>query len=173
MKRLVLAFTVFGITATAVKAQSGEMQKPAFVRVLDILAEVSAAQSTTANYHLSVGADVQAELPVAKGLKITASGGYQNYQYKANYGAQGVVKSHASYIPLLAGAKISLSGKVYAHAQLGYSVSTESGGIGAFTYAPGIGTRFGKFDASVRYVGLSEKGGGSLGAVGFKLGYVL
>lgn len=117
--------------------------------------------TTTSGGSLAVGGDLQADLPATTGLKITLSGGYESFGFKVNG-----VSFHSSYIPLLAGAKFNLSTNLYGHAQLGYSLSTASGGTGAFTYAPSLGYMLSKnFDISAKYIGLSRSGATLSGVV--------
>ena len=122
--------------------------------------------SSPSVYSLAVGADLQADFPVAADLKITESAGYENFSIKSAYG-----KGSNGIIPLLVGAKFNLgSNKVYGHAQLGYGISTESGGGGSFAYAPSIEYYFSpNFDGSIKYLAFSNHG--TLGEIGVRLAY--
>lgn len=165
MKKLLLAVAAITISAASVNAQDKEMKSEA--TTFSIAANAGAG--TTANFGLVAGGDLQVDIPAATGLKITASAGYENFAYKYTVGTT-TYKGHHSFIPLLAGAKFTLSEGLYGHAQLGYSISTVSGGKGGFTYAPSIGYMFSKnFDASVKYLGIST--GGTLGAILARLAY--
>ncbi len=128
---------------------------------------VNAGIPTTTGFSFAVGGDLQADFAATQGLKITVSGGYENYSVKSSYGG-----GHGSYIPLLAGAKFNLgSEKLYGHAQVGYGFSTQSGGGGAFAYAPSIGYYFSpNFDAALKYLAFS-KSGSTLGEIGVRLAY--
>ncbi len=170
MKKLLLAAGVF-VFATSVNAQETKTKMKSSnasgATTISIAGNVGPA--TTTNYKLVFGGDLQADFPVATGLKLTASAGYENFGYEITTGT--ILKGHTSVIPLLAGAKFNLSTNLYGHGQLGYSLSTASGGKGAFTYAPSIGYMFSKnFDVSVKYLGLSYSGF-TLGAVVARLAY--
>lgn len=180
MKKLFLAAGIFALSATVnaqetkTKMKSSNGMGKTTISIAGNVGHATTATSTstgvTTKYDLVFGGDLQVDLPVATGLKLTASAGYENFGYKITYGST-TLKDHISYIPLLAGAKFPLSTNLYGHAQLGYSVSTVSGGKGAFTYAPSIGYMFSKnFDASVKYIGLS-KNSSTLSAVVARLAY--
>ena len=157
MKKLFLAFAAIVITAASVNAQAK----------FSIAGNLGVVTDTYGK--LAAGGDLQVDLPATTGLKITLSGGYESFSYKTNSG----VKFHSSFIPLLAGAKFNLSTNLYGHAQLGYSVSTASGGTGAFTYAPSLGYMISKnLDLSAKYMGLSRNGATS-SAVVARLAYNL
>lgn len=149
-----MAVTLVLISAVSVNAQKTNFSLGA-----------NAGAGITQYYGLTAGADLQADIPATTGLKITLSGGYENFAYKVPV-TGGTVKGHSSFIPLLAGAKFNLGGKAYGHAQLGYSVSTLKNGTGAFTYAPSIGFMLSpQFDISAKYLGLSFNGGTLSGIV--------
>jgi hypothetical protein len=156
MKKLFLAVAVLFISAATVNAQTK----------FSIAGNIGA--TTTSGGSLAAGGDLQVDLPATTGLKITISGGYESFGFKVSG-----VSFHSSYIPLLAGAKFNLSTNLYGHAQLGYSLSTASGGTGAFTYAPSIGYMVSKnFDISAKYIGLSRSGA-TLSGVVARLAYNL
>ena len=141
MKKLFLAVAVIIASAVSVSAQTK----------FSIAGNVGGV--TTTYGKLAAGGDIQVDLPATTGLKITFSGGYENFAYESSTG----VKYHSSFIPLLGGAKFNLSTNLYGHAQLGYSFSTVSGGKGSFTYAPSLGYMISKdFDISAKYLGLSN-----------------
>ena len=164
MKKLLLAVGVFIISAASVNAQN----KTTFSLAGNI------GVGTYTYGKLAVGADIQADFPAATGLKITASAGYESFGYSTSVVVAGTTytnKGHSSYIPLLAGAKFNLSPNLYGHAQLGYSLSTASGGTGAFTYAPSLGYMVSKnFDISAKYLGLSRNGA-TISAIVARLAY--
>jgi hypothetical protein len=145
MKKLLLVFTAVIVTAVTVNAQKAGFS---------ISGNVGPA--TTTNYTISFGGDLQAAFPVGTGLSITASAGYQNFSYKIDFGNNNVVKGHQSFIPLLAGIRVPFSSTIYGQGKLGYSISTTSGGKGAFTYSPGIGFAVGRnVDLYAEYLALS------------------
>ena len=143
MKKVLLSVAVILVSAASVNAQTK----------FSIAGNIGVV--TTTYGKLAAGADLQVDLPATTGLKITLSGGYENFSYKSNSG----IKYNSGFIPLLAGAKFNLSTNLYGHAQLGYSISTVSGGSGAFTYAPSLGYMLSQnFDVSAKYIGLSNNG---------------
>lgn len=152
MKKVLLFVAVIFVSAASVNAQG----KTTFSLAGNM------GYGTYTYGKLVAGGDIQADIPATTGLKITASAGYESFGYSTSYVSNGVTyttKGHSSYIPLLAGVKFNLSTNLYGHAQLGYSLSTASGGTGAFTYAPSIGYMLSKnFDISAKYFGLSRNG---------------
>ncbi len=148
MKNLIVAMAVIAISTASAQAQE-KMSAPPKKTMISIA--VNAGIPTTTGLSFAYGADLQADFPVASGLKITASGGFEDYSVKGGGSFDGV-------IPILAGAKFNLgSEKLYGHAQLGYVVSTSKGGGGAFGYAPSIGYYFSpNFDASIKYLAFSK-----------------
>lgn len=159
MKKVLLSVALVLISAISVNAQKTTFSLAA-----------NAGVGITQYYGLTAGADLQADIHATTGLKITVSAGYENFAYKVPV-TGGNRTGHLSYIPLLAGTKFNLGGKAYGHAQLGYSISTVSGGTGAFTYAPSIGFMLSpNFDVSAKYLGLSF-GGGTLSAIVARLAY--
>ena len=156
MKKLILAMAVIAISTATVQAQ-----KKTAVSIA-----VNAGIPTTTGLSFAVGGDIQADFAAAEGLKITLSGGYENFSAKSSYGG-----GSFGIIPLLAGAKFNLgSDKVYGHAQLGYGFATKSGGNGAFAYAPSIGYYFSpNFDGSIKYLAFSNDG--TIGEIGVRLAY--
>lgn len=161
MKRLILAIAVIAISTATVQAQDNMASKKVGISIA-----ANAGIPTSTGYSFAVGGDLQADFGVAQGLKITVSAGYENYSVKSSYGG-----GSGGFVPLLAGAKFPFSEKFYGHAQLGYGFSTESGGGGAFGYAPSIGYYLSpNFDASVKYLAFS-KDGFTLGSVNLRLAY--
>ncbi len=159
MKRLILAMAVIAISTATVQAQDEMASKKV---VVSIAGNVGIPTST--GYSFAVGGDLQADFAATEGLKITVSGGYENYSVKSSYGG-----GNGYFIPLLAGAKFPFSDKFYGHAQLGYGFA--QGGGGAFGYAPSIGYYLSpNFDASVKYLAFS-KNGFTLGSVNLRLAY--
>jgi hypothetical protein len=97
------------------------------------------------------GGDVQVDIPVGTGLKITGSAGYQNQRFDLGSGFTG----HFSFIPILVGAKVPF-GKMYAHGQLGYAINTSKGAGGHFSYAPSLGVLLSMVDLSLKYLSISD-----------------
>ncbi|MEO8415204.1 MAG: hypothetical protein ABI472_16215 [Ginsengibacter sp.] len=153
MKKVILVIAVTFISAAGLQAQ-----KKAMVSIA-----VNAGIPTTTGYSFAVGGDLQADFAATEGLKITVSGGYENFSLKSSYGS-----GSFGIIPLLAGAKFNLgSEKLYGHAQLGYGVSASKGGGGSFAYAPSIGYYFSpNFDGAIKYMGFDH-----FGVIGVRLAY--
>lgn len=152
------------VTLTALSANA-QNSKPTS---LSVAVNIGVPTSSPSVYSLAFGADLQADFSVAATTKITASAGYENFSVKSKYGS-----GSDGFIPLLAGAKFFFGegSKAYGHAQLGYGVATQSGGGGAFAYAPSIGYYFNpKFDGSLKYLAFS-KNGATLGMIGIRLAY--
>ncbi|KAA9041136.1 hypothetical protein FW778_03610 [Ginsengibacter hankyongi] len=164
MKKTILAVAVLTISIASVKAQDDKSSKKTGI---SIAVNAGIPISSPSVYSFAFGADLQADFAATEGLKITASGGYENYSIKSSFGG-----GRSGFIPLLAGAKFNLgSDKVYGHAQLGYAFSTESGGGGAFAYAPSIGYYFSpNFDGSIKYLAFS-KNSTTIGEIGVRLAY--
>jgi hypothetical protein len=161
MKRLILAMAVIAFSTATVKAQDDMAPKKVGISVA-----ANIGLPTTTGYSFAVGGDLQADFAATEGLKITVSGGYENYSFKKSLGG-----GSFGFIPLLAGAKFNLgSDKLYGHAQLGYGFASEGGG-GAFSYAPSIGYYLSpNFDASLKYLAFS-KNGFTLGSINLRLAY--
>lgn len=153
MKKLLLSLSILALGYGA-SAQETRVS---------IAANVGAPTST--GLSLSYGADLQADFGVAEALAITASAGYQTFSIKGGGSAKGV-------IPILGGAKFMFGeSNAYGHAQLGYAISTVSGGGGAFAYAPSVGYYFSRnFDGSIKYLAWS-KNDYTTGAVNLRLAY--
>lgn len=153
MKKLILSFAAIILCAICVNAQKSSMHGGSSFSISG-----NVGPATTSDYTIAFGGNLQAAFPVASGLDLTASAGYENFSYSINFGT-GTVKGHSSYIPLLGGAKFFLSPKFYGHGELGYSISTVSGGKGAFTYSPKLGYVISpNLDFAVQYLALSYSG---------------
>jgi hypothetical protein len=120
MKKLLSAFVVIMI-ATTLHAQTG----------FEIGANVGTGTKTGAKS--TYGVDAQVNIPAATKLAITGSAGYQHLNFK-----YGNVKSDHGFMPLYAGLLLNLTANLMLHGQLGYALSTASGGGGEFSYAPSI-----------------------------------
>lgn len=158
MKKLILIMTAVTLTTLSALAQDS---KPV---ALSIAGNIGIP--TTSGLSLAYGADLQADFAVAPTTKITASIGYEGYSWKGGGGNSGLV-------PLLAGAKFFFGegNKIYGHAQIGYSFSTETGGGGAFAYAPSLGYYVNpNFDIALKYLAAS-KNGYTTGSVNLRLAY--
>jgi hypothetical protein len=159
MKKLILAIAVIVMSTIAANAQKGMSDKKT---VVSIAGNIGLPTST--GYSFAAGGDIQADFGVAESIKITLSGGYEDYSIKSSYGG-----GSGYFIPVLGGVKFPFSDKFYAHAQLGYGFA--KGGGGAFSYAPSLGYSVSEnFDLSLKYLAFS-KSGSTLGSVNLRVAY--
>lgn len=162
MKKLILVFAVVAFSTIGVKAQDSKPTN------LSIAANVGIP--TTTGLSIAYGADLQADFAVATTTKITGSVGYEGYKIKD---VPSGFKSTFGIIPILAGVKFFFgeTGKMYGHAQLGYAVSTNKGGDGAFAYAPSIGYYVSpNLDLALKYLA-SSKNSATTGSVNLRVAY--
>ena len=111
-----------------------------------------------------IGADLQGEYAADESVSITLSAGYLNFTGKNGAGSSGL-------IPVLVDGKFKFAEKVFGHAQLGMSFSTESGGGSAFTYAPSIGYIVSEnVDVAVKYQA-ATKSGATTSFIGIRVGF--
>jgi hypothetical protein len=171
MKKLILALAVITFTAASVKAQDKTMASKK--TNVEIGANVAFPVST--GWSIGFGADLQVNIPVAEMVDITASGGYENFSYKASkVGTITIPEGNVNFIPVLAGIKYHFSEKFYGHGQLGYAFSTLKNGGGAFSYVPSIGYAASKnFDIALKFYGLGKANSNSsaLNSVMLRLAY--
>lgn len=159
MKKLILMFAVIAVTAISANAQKSMSSKGT---VISIAGNIGLPTST--GYSFAAGGDIQADFGIAESIKITLSGGYEDYSVKSSYGG-----GSAYFIPVLGGVKFPFSDKFYGHAQLGYGFA--KGGGGAFSYAPSLGYNVSEnFDLSLKYLAFS-KSGSTLGSINLRLAY--
>ncbi len=154
MKKLILSLALVAIAALSASAQKGKKESDAkkvtFSVAADLGIPVGDLQPFTS---FTYGGDVQVEFAAASNFGVTVSAGYLGFS-----GKNGVTIS-GGLVPLLAGGRYYFSPKVYGSAQAGMSFSTTSGGGSAFTYAPGVGFKFGgKVDLLVKYQSASKNG---------------
>ena len=155
MKKLILAMAVVAFSTSVAQAQDASKST-----TLSIGA--NAGIPTTTGLSFAYGADLQADFAVAPTTKITGSVGYEGYTLKG-------VNLSTYFIPVLAGVKVNLGEKAYAHGQLGYGFA--KGGSGAFGYAPSVGYYFSpNFDASIKYLAFSRDKA-TTGSVNLRLAY--
>jgi hypothetical protein len=161
MKKLIFVFAIVAFSTFTAKAQDDAKSVN-----LSIGVNVGIPTSSPSVYSLAWGVDLLAGFPVASTTQITASAGYEDFTIKSKYGG-----GTDGFIPLLGGVKFNFGEKAYGHAQLGYGISTASGGGGAFAYAPSIGYYFSpKFDGSIKYLAFS-KNSVTIGTIGIRLAY--
>ncbi len=161
MKKLIFVITIVAFSTMSVKAQEVDNAKPTRISIA-----ANVGIPTSSGYSLAYGADLQGDFGVAPTTFLTVSAGYEGYSWKGGGGSVGI-------IPLLAGAKFFFgeTNKMYGHAQLGYAISTESGGGGAFAYAPSIGYYVSpNLDIALKYLAYS-KNGNTNGSVNLRFAY--
>jgi len=164
MKKLFLVFTIAALSTIGAKAQDSKATSFSIAANIGI--------PTTTGLSIAYGADIQGDFAVASTTKITGSVGYEGYKIKDVPSGSGI-KSTFGIIPILAGVKFFFgeTGKMYGHAQLGYAVSTTSGGGGAFAYAPSIGYYVSpNLDLALKYLATS-KNGATDGSVNLRVAY--
>lgn len=164
MKKLILLFAAAAFSTIGVKAQDTKATSFSIAANIGI--------PTTTGLSIAYGADIQGDFAVASTTKITGSVGYEGYKIKDIPSGSGI-KSTFGIIPILAGVKFFFgeTGKMYGHAQLGYAVSTQSGGGGAFAYAPSIGYYVSpNLDLALKYLA-SSKNGVTDGSVNLRVAY--
>ena len=153
MKKLLFALAILALSSYSVNAQDKEMKSNATTFSLGV--EGSLPIGTFANiYSFGFGASAQAEHMTLDKLGLTLNVGYLTYSLKSAYGS-----GSFGLVPVLAGAKVYFTPKVYGHAQLGVSFGTSGGGGTNFTYSPGIGAYISNnIDFLLKYVGVSGTG---------------
>lgn len=115
---------------------------------------------------LGIGGSAQANYNLDESLALTLNAGYMNYTYKSSVGG-----GSAGIVPVLAGIEYNFTPQVFGSGQLGMSFSTTSGGGSSFTYAPGVGFRFGEnFSALLKYQAWSKSSVTS-SQIGLRLAY--
>jgi hypothetical protein len=117
-------------------------------------------------YNWNIGGSVQADIPVAKQLFITANAGYNSIQGKSNAFGTGLTATNIELLPVKAGLKYFPVNNFYVQADAGAGFALNKSSVGfsnaaAFIYAPQVGYQFplgGKsfLDAGVRYEGSSK-----------------
>lgn len=148
MKKVLLSLAIVAVAFTA-NAQKEKQESKALTFSVGV--DAGFPISPSGSKGLYIGGDVQAEYAATPEIGLTLSAGYLNWSYKG---------LSAGSIPVLVGGRYYFSDhKVYGSAQLGYTLSTVSGGKGAFTYAPGIGYYVTKqIDVMLKYQGQSTSG---------------
>lgn len=115
-------------------------------------------------YSVGLGFSAQADYYVSDKVSLNLNAGYITYQGKTiDLGILGSIKSPSfNVIPVMAGARYSITEKFYGSAQLGLSFWSNDGFNGSdFTFAPGIGYKFSKIDVQLKYNSIGTEGGSS------------
>jgi hypothetical protein len=150
-KQLILTALLF-VVASYVNAQTKDEKPFKFGAGVLIGLPVGDVSSYT---NLAYGFDVLGEYAVAPSFGVTLSAGYVDFAKKSGYSG-----FKTGLIPILFGGKYYFSDMLYASAQVGLSLSTQSGAGSAFTFAPGIGYKISKnFDLMLKYQSASKNGG--------------
>jgi hypothetical protein len=131
MKKVILCMAVLAMGALKVSAQKESAEVGSFKFGIGLNAGLPVGDIKPFS-SFAVGGDLQGEYTVAESLGLTASAGYLTYTGKDGNGS-------TPFVPILVGGKYHFSEKVFGHAQLGVSISTEKGVGSFFTYAPSIG----------------------------------
>lgn len=114
-------------------------------------------------YGVGLGLSGQADYFVSDKVSLNLNVGYLTYQGKS-VDFLGTTIKYPSFnvIPVMAGARYSITEKFYGSAQLGLSFWSIDGGNGSdFTFAPGIGYKFSKIDVQLKYNSIGTEGGSS------------
>jgi hypothetical protein len=167
MKKIMLFFAAFTITAATVNAQGGTSFSVGLEAALPV------GDFNDLGYKMGIGGSVQMDYKVASDMALTVNAGYITFNNKTT-----TPSFRFNMIPVLGGVKYWFSPKVYGSAQLGASfnsvkVNNTSGNSTStsFAYSPGIGFNISNnIDLLVKYVGNSVNGG-SFSTVGARLAY--
>jgi hypothetical protein len=153
MKTKLILLVVMCVLAVSVNAQTKAAAKDTKSFKIGVGAMVGLPMGDyTSIESLAYGVDLMGEISVAPSFAITVSAGYLDFAKKSGFSSWKM-----GMVPVLAGAKINFSDKLYGSAQAGLSFSTASGGGSAFTYAPGIGYKVSeKFDLLLKYQAASK-----------------
>jgi opacity protein-like surface antigen len=156
MKKIILAFSVLGVIATA-NAQKKIANATSFS--IGVEAGLPVGDFNDAGYNFGIGGSAQVDHKIATDAALTLNVGYLNYANKSSS-----IDYHFSVIPVLAGVKYWFSPKVYGSAQLGAAfnstkISNSNSGSSTstgFAYSPGIGINLtNSIDLLVKYFGNS------------------
>ncbi len=163
MKKVIFSLVIVAISFTA-NAQSKKSSEGTFKFGAGALIGLPVGDMAT-YASLAYGADLQGEYVASEQVGITLSAGYLRFAGKSGFTITG------GLIPVLAGVRVTFADKIYGSAQLGVSLSTESGGGSAFTYAPGIGYKVSdNFDLLLKYQA-ATKSGATTSFIGVRAGF--
>ena len=161
MKKLIATVAIVTIISFAAKAQNSGKK-------INFSIGANVGSATTKPYTTVFGGNLQVDFPVAENTKISAGAGYESFSYKIGPGAGNggaTYVGNLAYIPLLGGIQFFFSPKFYGQAKLGYSIATNNGGLGAFTYSPLISYLLSKkTEITAQYFAMSFSGG-TIGSV--------
>jgi hypothetical protein len=149
MKRVILSITIVAIATLSANAQKESAESKDFKFSVGVNAGIPVGDIKPYS-NFAIGGDLQGEYKVAENFAGTLSAGYLTFTGKNGLGS-------TNFIPVLVGGKYHFTDKVYGHAQLGVSFSTQSGGGSAFTYVPSIGYDVSSnFDIALKYQAASK-----------------
>ncbi|MBC7422157.1 MAG: hypothetical protein H7334_01750 [Ferruginibacter sp.] len=151
MKKIILSTAIIAMYSLTANAQTKSKQKSTkfSIGLIGGLPLGRLEKFSTLVY----GGDLQAEFSTSYNSGITFSGGYLKFAGKDNHPVDG------GLIPIMLGGKYYIDDNLYAHVQMGISVSTNKGDGSAFTYAPGIGYKVtNNFDVAIKYQAATQQG---------------
>jgi hypothetical protein len=168
MKKILFTLAVLGTAVLGSFAQTTKSSSSS--SKFSIGFDAAVPSGTASNlYNAGVGGSLKYEASIASNVLITFSAGYEAFLTKSEFKNLGV-KSSFGFVPLKAGVKYYFDQGFFGEAQLGASISTESGGGTAFAYSPGIGYSFdGGFELGARYEAWSKNG--TFGQFALRLAY--
>jgi opacity protein-like surface antigen len=165
MKKVLLV-AVFAVVAFSASAQTESKGRTRFSVGLEAGLPIGDAGDV---YSSMLGGAVKVEIPVAKSLFATISGGYTNLSPKKEF--KNVGFESTGVIPLKGGLKYFFNKNFYGGGELGAVFGTEKGSETSFAFAPGVGVSYpvsdkNDIDAGVRYESWSNNGF-SINQIGF------
>ncbi len=166
------------------------MKKLCIVAMLAIFSftSVNAQEGLTAGIHVGIpsgdisdysglnfGVDLSYLFNVAEGFDVGLTTGYTHFTGKdQTFSGDGVdftvEADDFGFIPLAGTARYSFADNIFGAVDLGYAVSTQSGGSGAFYYQPKAGWKSETMDVFAFYKGMS-KDGSTIAAFGVGAGF--
>ncbi len=166
------------------------MKKLCIVAMLAIFSftSVNAQEGLTAGIHVGIpsgdisdysglnfGVDLSYLFNVAEGFDAGLTTGYTHFTGKdQTFSGDGVdftvETDDFGFIPLAGTARYSFADNIFGAVDLGYAVSTQSGGSGAFYYQPKAGWKSETMDVFAFYKGMS-KDGSTIAAFGVGAGF--
>ena len=113
---------------------------------------------------LNLGVDLSYLVNVAEGFDAGITSGYTHFTGKDQTFSNGdggsitIEAEGTGFIPLAGTARYSFADNIFGAVDLGYAVSTQSGGSGAFYYQPKAGWKSETMDIFAFYKGMSKNG---------------
>lgn len=156
MKKCILGFIVIFIVTSSF-AQDKKEKKFNF----SIGPELAVPVGDLANFaSIGMGGSALAEYKPTEKFGITLGFGIINYADKTISTTYGSNKYDTEQIFASGGVRYYFTKKIYGSGQFGYSLFDTNGENSVpFTYAPGVGIRLGLLDATLKYMGTTERRG--------------